>query len=135
MKWTKLAVEGTKPSARNFHAACLSPDQSQILIYGGFDIGRNWLQNLWAFSPEQRKWTQLSQSGSGPGKRIGHVMFRKGSNVFVGFGYDVSNDIYKININGNLVSWTLLKSDNGPCTRNNTSATTTESGDIIVHGG
>ena len=92
---------------------------------------------MWAFSPEQREWSQLSQSGSGPGERYAHVMFRRGSDVFLGFGYggSLKQNIFKMNINGNLVSWTLLKSDNGPCARQFTSAATTESGDIIVHGG
>ena len=82
MTWHRVAEDGIKPSARSFHAACLSPDQSQILIYGGIDSECNVLQDMWAFSPEQRKWTQLSQSGSGPGKRSAHVMFRRGSDVF-----------------------------------------------------
>ena len=32
MMWRPVAVHGTKPPARQKHAACLSPDRSQVLI-------------------------------------------------------------------------------------------------------
>ena len=48
-----LAAEGMLPPARHSHTACVSSDQSQILIYGGIDSAYKVLQDLWAFSPEQ----------------------------------------------------------------------------------
>ena len=32
MTWRPVAVHGTNPNARQCHAACLSPDQSQVLM-------------------------------------------------------------------------------------------------------
>ena len=80
MRWRKLAL-ATKPTARKAHAACPSPDQTQMLMYGG-----NWLADLWAFGLETEQWTELGQGGGGPGEREGHIMLTRGSDTFVGFG-------------------------------------------------
>ena len=75
MRWTKLAL-ATKPKGRWLHSACPSPDQRQVLMYGGEDSRYgNELEDLWSFSPDlDPQWKQLGQEGTGPGKRMGHIM-------------------------------------------------------------
>ena len=44
--------------------------------------------------------------------------------------------IYKMNIDGNMARWTLIKSDNGPSARSQLSVSVAmPSVDIIIHGG
>ena len=62
-------------------------------------------KNMWSYSPEQNQQTLLSQEGRRPGKRWEHVMFRKGNDSFLGFGFDGSKilkDIYKY-LNNNVL--------------------------------
>ena len=81
----KIAL-ATKLTARDGHAACPSPDQTQMLMYGGDDRRSMQLADLWAFGLETEQWRELRQQGAGPDGRQQHIMLTRGSDTFVGFG-------------------------------------------------
>lgn len=71
--WTQLiagsASAGSVPSPRYHHTAVWDRLNGQMLLFGGFDGLRCSLGDLFAYSPSQNSWAQLSPTGS----RYGHT--------------------------------------------------------------
>lgn len=74
--WEQLAPAGTLPTARGGHTAIYDPVRDQMVIFGG-DKGPGGIPNLsdtWALSlGDPLQWTQLSLTGSLPGRRAAHT--------------------------------------------------------------
>jgi N-acetylneuraminic acid mutarotase len=70
-KWTDLG-KGFK--ATDAHAAIWDPIAHAMIVYGGATSAKNGLDQVWAFDPKSKKWSQLATKGDGPGARAYHVL-------------------------------------------------------------
>ncbi|HZT08905.1 MAG TPA: kelch repeat-containing protein [Chloroflexota bacterium] len=95
--WTRIDGTGGQPPARARHGAVWDSKQGQMLIFGGYVGGVDYLDDLWSFQPSTGLWTRLS-ADSGPGPRgDGTALWDTASGsllVFGGHGGDVSSDLW-----------------------------------------
>jgi len=70
--WTDITPSGTKPVAREYHAAAMDTSNSRLLIHGGAD-GSNSVDDFWAYDFVGNSWTDITPSGTKPGTRYNHV--------------------------------------------------------------
>jgi N-acetylneuraminic acid mutarotase len=67
--WSKLNAPGTQPPARARHSATWDPDDGQMLVYGGYVGGVDYLADLWSYRPATNQWMQLTGDGAAPRPR------------------------------------------------------------------
>jgi hypothetical protein len=70
---TNRTTGGVKPEARYQAGLCYDSKRDRLLLFGG--TGTQTYDDLWAWSPATREWTQISLSGARPTARYGHWMF------------------------------------------------------------
>ncbi|MBX5480467.1 MAG: hypothetical protein IRZ16_01270 [Myxococcaceae bacterium] len=71
--WTELVPKGTKPPAREFHAAVIDPKRHALVVFGGGDANAftgPFLSDTWSFSLDTHEWTKLATTGPVPRGRI-----------------------------------------------------------------
>jgi len=66
--WERIEAANEGPSARSNHAMIFDPEGTRILVFGGRER-RDFLNDVWAFSLENRIWTNITPSGNGPAPR------------------------------------------------------------------
>ncbi len=93
-KLTNQTTGGTKPDPRNQAGLVYDSTRDRFLLFGGYGTGA--YDDLWAWAPGTREWTQISLTGSRPSARYGHWMF-----------YDPGRDkVYVFGQNqGSYVNW------------------------------
>jgi len=67
--WSKLAPQGTLPSARRSGTSIWDPIRDRMVIFGGWDSGPDstaFLGDTWALSLSDPQWTQLAPEGPAP---------------------------------------------------------------------
>ena len=80
-QWTQIEVTGTKPMRRARSVGAWDAMRGRFLVFGGrFRQGSSgqytFLNDLWAFDPASKTWTELSAQGAagGPGGRMNTTM-------------------------------------------------------------
>jgi len=71
--WTRFDIQGAKPSARAYYAACFDGSRDGIWLHGGFD-GKTMLDDLWFFDCAKDAWSKVDQQGELPPLRDLHSM-------------------------------------------------------------
>lgn len=66
--WERVDAINEGPSPRANHAMIFDPEGIQLLVFGGRDRS-GFLNDVWAFSLEDRTWTELTPNGNGPQPR------------------------------------------------------------------
>jgi hypothetical protein len=66
--WKKIECE-LKPSER-FHHQCVIQKDS-LILFGGINKGRNYLNDLWEFSFEKLSWSEIKTTGTLPSPKYG----------------------------------------------------------------
>ncbi|KAH7832070.1 uncharacterized protein MONOS_376 [Monocercomonoides exilis] len=103
--WFEGSQSDERPSAREFpHCYFDNADEKLYLFGGRDDTKRN--NDVWTFSPETGKWTQLplgGQDGHTPGERSGGGCFKKDNILYVFGGFapekpDDGNIIWKYDV-------------------------------------
>jgi hypothetical protein len=70
---TNRTTGGTKPDVRYQAAMVYDSKRDRLLMFGGY--GTMVYDDLWAWAPTTREWTQISFTGTRPTARYGHWMF------------------------------------------------------------
>jgi protein phosphatase len=109
--WTKIAAEGTVPSARAAHAAACV-DQLQLVVYGGATGGGSLSSDelflLDIRDQERSQWMAVPVFGPTPGRRYGHSMvFNKPMLIVFGGNTGQQNecDIWVLDVEQSPFKW------------------------------
>lgn len=137
LTYTRLSADGAAPTPRVDGAIVYDAPSRRIFLFGGQDSSpRN---DLWAYSLDQREWTEMQVRGSRPAGRFGHTMIldpqRRRLVVFGGQASGFFSDTWAFDIVQG--SWQQLSPDQaGPTRRYGHSAIYDTAGDrlIISHG-
>ena len=70
---TNRTTGGIKPDVRYQAALVYDSKRDRLLMFGGY--GTTVYDDLWAWAPTTREWTQISFTGTRPTARYGHWMF------------------------------------------------------------
>lgn len=68
--WSQLAPAPGGPTARGSHVAVWDSASGRMLVFGGWDLGGNRLNDLWAYAPATNSWAQLQPAGTLPDVRV-----------------------------------------------------------------
>jgi hypothetical protein len=68
--WTRLQPQGLTPPPRFGHNAVFDPRDERVLVFAG-QAGDAFLNDLWAFAPQDNVWTAISAAGTAPPPRQG----------------------------------------------------------------
>lgn len=138
LTWTLLQPAGPQPSARYDGAVAYDVPGRQVLMFGGQDNSgaRN---DLWAYSFDKQRWTQLQPNGGPPPARFGHSLVfdsaRRRVILFGGQAGGFFSDIWAYDLAAN--QWARLSADDaGPLRRYGHGAIYETAKDrmIITHG-
>jgi hypothetical protein len=96
LKWKVVAVEGTSPKGRHFHACVLH--NNSLYVFGGKSNG--YTNDMHCFDLKTKTWTQQEyHSGKPPSKRYGHSAVVYSGCMYVFGGYDdfgyKSNELFE----------------------------------------
>jgi len=72
--WTELSPTGDLPTARHRFGLAYDSGKDRVVLFGGTDVDRNFYNDTWIYDPNANTWTELIQSGAGPGARTGTAM-------------------------------------------------------------
>jgi MYXO-CTERM domain-containing protein len=70
---TNRTTGGVKPDARYQAGLIYDSTRDRLLLFGGY--GTQAYDDLWAWTPSTREWSQISLTGARPTARYGHWMF------------------------------------------------------------
>ncbi|TMW64004.1 hypothetical protein Poli38472_014709 [Pythium oligandrum] len=100
LRWDEMPSSvAERPEARTDHIMVLH--SSSIYIFGGYN-GSSRFNDLWEYSLEKRKWSQVDAAGQVPSRRFGHsAVVHEGKNRLIVFGgwdgRDTLNDLFEYN--------------------------------------
>lgn len=92
LTWRQIEADGTKPTARLFHAAAVDDTNNRLFVYGGGDAGAwqgPFLGDLWMMDLESGAWERLASFSAedGPAARIwSSIIYDVASDRVVLFG-------------------------------------------------
>ncbi len=96
--WSRAATTGVLPPARARHTATWDPEGAQMIIFGGYVGGVDFLADLWSYAPSTGRWTRLDEDSAAPRSRGDHsaVWDPTGAGLLLygGSGGDVSNELW-----------------------------------------
>jgi N-acetylneuraminic acid mutarotase len=96
--WAKLTASGAGPSARARHSATWDPDNAQMLIFGGYVGGVDYLADLWSYKPSTNQWTRRDGDGVEPRSRGDHSAVwdptGDGLLLYGGTGGDLTSELW-----------------------------------------
>src|SRR5258708_34877568 len=104
LQWSRATPSGTIPSPRVDAPVAYDAVGRQRFMFGGLDSSGD-RNDLWAFSVDNQRWTQINPSGQAPNPRHGHTVtldpLRRRVIVIAGqgagfFGDAVSYDIHAL---------------------------------------
>lgn len=100
--WEEVTVYGdTKPGCRENNGVVSSDSSKSIYLFGGYD-GNSWLNDLWKFDIESKRWTCIQESsdptpedmdiegGKVPSRRFGYVSVVHDDKLVLFGGFDGS---------------------------------------------
>lgn len=147
ISWKPLDLEPVVPPARGAHAACSIGDR-QLVIHGGIGLYGLRLNDTWLLDlsdGQTARWHQVLNLRPSPPARSGHSINWIGGKHIVlfggrGVGYEVRNDLWILDIEGDNPKWKELRFDSPnllemPLPRVGHSATMIFSGNILIYGG
>lgn len=118
-QWMQLTPAGTPPNPRWGHGAIYDPIRDQMIVFGGFDVTNNNVNDVWALPFGTLTWVPLSPAGTPPPARRNFAMSYDSNRdrilVFGGYG-DIlgwSNDVWELTLSPTL-KWTQLSPTAGP---------------------
>jgi hypothetical protein len=119
LTWTLLQPSGTQPSARYDGTIAYDVLGRQVILFGGQDSSgtRN---DLWVYSLDRQKWSQLQPAGVPPPPRFGHSLVydsaRRRVILFGGQAGSFFSDVWAYDIAAN--QWNQLSpNEAGPSSR------------------
>jgi N-acetylneuraminic acid mutarotase len=128
--WMATSTTGA-PQARGYHTAVWTG--SRMIVWGGVELGGNYLNDGGLYDPVGNTWTAMSTTGA-PSARHSHTAVWTGSRMIVwggvGIGYRNDGGVYDPVAN----TWTATATDGAPTARHLHSAIWTGTG-MIVWGG
>eukprot|EP00755_Sulcionema_specki_P032090 Sspe_Gene.97986::Locus_71471_Transcript_1_1_Confidence_1.000_Length_1427::g.97986::m.97986 len=92
--WEVVPVTGCWPAARFGHSGARIPSTGDMLIFGGVTEGNVFLNDVWTFSLENRKWKCVETSGQAPCPRRRHTATVEGNTMYVFGGRGMENQHY-----------------------------------------
>jgi N-acetylneuraminic acid mutarotase len=121
LDWDKiLPMEGSPmPEGRIGHASCIVGDY--LYIFGGKGLDDKYLNDIWRFSFQNKKWEEIKPSSEIPKPRSGHTaIYSEKDNSIYYFGGKIGNilevnEIWKFDINKSqfvILQDTLLEQHN-----------------------
>lgn len=148
ISWRLLENVGpVAPPPRGAHAACLTGDQRTLVIHGGIGLSGLRLSDTWLLDLSDGlhsvRWHHIGNDWPSPPARSGHSLTCIGGTRMVlfggrGSGYEVLNDLWVFDLEGDRPRWTELKYNvlsNIPRPRVGHSANLILGGNILIHGG
>lgn len=114
--WEKLAPEGDLPVARLGGSLVYIPTGDQLLLFGGWDGGSEYLNDLWSYDVAASLWSRLEIEGEAPPARASQAAaYDPVSDKLIMFGgYDGGTyygDAWAYDLAGQ--TWTALASAGG----------------------
>lgn len=67
--WAELSPDGAGPPSRARHSAVWDPVRKQMLVFGGYVGGIDYLEDFWSYDPNSQLWTLVSARGLLPRAR------------------------------------------------------------------
>jgi N-acetylneuraminic acid mutarotase len=67
--WTEIQTEGPEPPPRGRHGAVWDPGGQQMLVFGGYVGGVDFLGDLWRYRPSTNEWARVAPGRVAPGAR------------------------------------------------------------------
>ncbi len=139
--WLRVA-DGSPvaPAPRMGHTLVMDPPRQRVLAFGGYGYSLPWY-DLWALgTPPPRTWAPLYVPGTIPAGRLQAAMARDPvSGRFVLFGGkslgNYFGDVWALDTQGNLATWTKLVSASGPGPRETVALTDSVRDRILIYGG
>jgi hypothetical protein len=109
-----------KPSARAGHSMVYDSVNQKIILFGGVDLGDNWLNETWIYDSRTNSWTQVFPQNSPPNRGSTSVYYDRQAQkviLFGGYGDTGGNldDTWSYDYTTN--NWTNLNPINKPTGR------------------
>lgn len=107
MRWSQVCADNA-PSARSGHSCCFSQSRNSLIIFGGFDTERRYLDDVYEFELNQMKWNRLDTVDA-PMGRERHSATLIGDHMLVYGGWCLGgavDEMYSLDLNTN--SWTSV---------------------------
>ncbi len=111
--WCDLSPSGTAPTPRNVQTAIYDPVRDRMIVFGGFDVTGNYVNDTWALTLSgSPAWSDLTPSGTPPSGRGWHTTIydpvRDRMLMFGGRdGTTFNNDVWSLTL-GESPEWTAL---------------------------
>ena len=131
--WSQVTNAGTPPSVRS-QAVAWTDNAGNAYVFGGSNSA-SYFNDLWKFTTNDTKWTQLTNPSTLPGVRFGAVAWTDNAGnayVFGGFNGNYLNDLWRFNG----TSWSpVTNAGTAPSVRVQAVAWTDNAGNAYVFGG
>jgi len=114
-EWILVKADGTVPSPRYYHCACLFNDgiTESMFIFGGVSDTREF-NDIHKYEFDTNTWTLLNTSGTTPPELAGSCMAVSGSCIYI-FGGAGSDELYRFEVDP--CKWTKLEIKTCPTPR------------------
>lgn len=116
--WNKLTPSGTLPSARYHHTAVWNNAKECMMVFGGYDLDSNALNDTWALTWDGTswEWSEMKPAGTAPQPRgrATAIWDPANSRMVVFGGYDnptAYNDTWSLSWNGKYWAWIQITPD------------------------
>lgn len=134
--WIAITAAGTAPSPRALQASAYDPSTNTIMLFGGWDCGLTYFNDLWLLSNANDisglpTWTQVVPAGVPPSPRESSTaIYDPNSNSLIVYGGDAGKVIFgdlwilsNANGTGGTPTWTQVTPlNNGPAARSGQTA-------------
>ena len=97
--WLNTPSTQLLPEERSYHSAFAYYEE--LYICGGYR-GRERLNDLWRFNPENFSWTKVEPRGKGPAGMFSMCCCMVGDRVILFGGYDKPDDLYILDLSPSL---------------------------------
>jgi len=129
--WLAITAAGTAPSPRALQAAAYDSATNTIMVFGGWDCGTNYFNDIWILTNANDlnglpSWKQLSPAGTPPsGRESSTAVYDPASNSLIVYGGDSGNTLFgdlwilsNANGQGGTPTWTqMFPLSGGPVAR------------------
>jgi galactose oxidase-like protein/Kelch motif protein/flagellar hook capping protein FlgD len=113
-RWTNLTTPDTPPGPRLGHSAVYDDVHQRMVLFGGYDPQRGFLNDVWVLSLAGKPvWTMLQPSGTAPSPREGHAaIYDPARDRMLVFGgqtdpFSITNEVWALSLSG-APAWTQV---------------------------
>jgi leucine-zipper-like transcriptional regulator 1 len=89
-EWNPVLYSGVGPGRRRSHMM-INHQDVEFVLFGGFD-GRHFLNDLWCFDVENRKWREVLVTGSIPSQRRYFSFSKSDEGIYIFGGVALKGD-------------------------------------------